>query len=664
MSIRKLSLLVAFGLLLVSLAPLRAQDDASCPEGERFFAHELLATDPVCIPDEPLRILTLEPYSFEALYTLGVPQAGTMTLAKEFFTQNFPEYTDDVDGIAEVGFPPNLELILALEPDLILGTNLPFLADLYDELSAIAPTLLAEVTLSGQWQDAQRFFAAVVGQPDAMQAQFDAYDDRLAAFADALEADPASLAVSVVRVRGDGIAISGADLFPTTVLQDAGLSRPAGQLEQDGLAISLEELQAADGDVIFIWMQEGIPATMDDARAILEELVNDPLWAALNAVQNDQVYIVGSHWIGYGFVAAHAMLDDLFVTLTDADPADVAPNPFNAVPDEGNANKPLAQTCPEGERFFAHELLATDPVCIPDEPLRILTLGMPSFETLMALGIQPYASPAPYIQNYANYYPGLADEVAGIRDMGPLAFTSIEAVVEADPDLIIGHEARFMEFYDDLSAVAPTLLYEFEHSGVWQDIAAFVAQIVNREAEYDALLADYNARVEDLQASLGDTAPVIPIIRVRPDALRLYVRASFPGAVVEDVGLPRPESQDYDNATMQDEFGQSTFYAISRESIQLVAGDVIFIWTSSPTAQLAEEAEDRQQALLDDPLFGTLDAVQARRTHEVGGYWIGSSFVAAHYILDDLFTYVAEAEPTIPNPFRATRDAESEPDGE
>lgn len=305
-----------------------AQDVNACEVGFRLFADELLVTDPICIPEEPQRIITLEPYSYETLYALDVEQIGTVSLAKLFLIQNFPTFEEDLAGIEEIGFPPNPERILALEPDLILGTNLPFITDIYDDLSAIAPTVLADVTVSGQWQDAQRFFAEVVGQPDAMDALFESYQQRIAEFQTALDADPAQIEASIVRVRGDGIAISNETVFPSIVVRDTGLDRPEGQLEREETVISFEELQAADGDAIFVWSQEANPNTLQNAQDLLAELQNDPLWASLDAVQNDRVYVVGSHWIGYGFPSAHAVLDDLFVHLTDVDPAEVSPNPF------------------------------------------------------------------------------------------------------------------------------------------------------------------------------------------------------------------------------------------------------------------------------------------------------------------------------------------------
>jgi hypothetical protein len=45
-------------------------------------------------------------------------------------------------------------------------------------------------------------------------------------------------------------------------------------------------------------------------------------------VRDDQVYRVGGHWIGWGFHAAHAVIDDLFTYVAEVNPAEVSPNPF------------------------------------------------------------------------------------------------------------------------------------------------------------------------------------------------------------------------------------------------------------------------------------------------------------------------------------------------
>jgi iron complex transport system substrate-binding protein len=308
--------------------------------------------------------------------------------------------------------------------------------------------------------------------------------------------------------------------------------------------------------------------------------------------------------------------------------------------------------CEDGFRLFEHELLATDPVCIPEQPERIVALE--SFEVLLSLDYPPVAAVTSFLENHVINFPTLAEEVDDIEGLGTLRTPNAEVLIAANPDLIIGSRQRLEPFYDQLSTIAPTVLYDFAHSGLWKEVTAMLADITNQQDEYEAQLALYESRVQEFREALGDTELSVSVVRILPTGVRLYTQDSFSGEVIESVGLTRPESQQYTNDEMLDEFGQPTFYGISRENLQLADGDFIFIWTTGYTPEVAADAKERLQALRDDPLWSTLGAVRDNDIHEVGGYWIGSSFIAAHYMLDDLFEYVLDTEPTIPNPFVRT----------
>jgi hypothetical protein len=51
-------------------APAAAEATAVCAAGQRLFAHELLATEPVCVPEQADRIATLEPAAHDLLMAL------------------------------------------------------------------------------------------------------------------------------------------------------------------------------------------------------------------------------------------------------------------------------------------------------------------------------------------------------------------------------------------------------------------------------------------------------------------------------------------------------------------------------------------------------------------------------------------------------------------
>ncbi|MEM9955410.1 MAG: iron-siderophore ABC transporter substrate-binding protein, partial [Chloroflexota bacterium] len=312
--------------------------------------------------------------------------------------------------------------------------------------------------------------------------------------------------------------------------------------------------------------------------------------------------------------------------------------------------------CEDGFRLFDHELLATDPVCIPETPQRIISLERLSFETLMSINYLPVATASGYLENFVIDFPTISDRIESIEDIGTTVNPNAESLLDAQPDLIFGSGPRTLELYDELSSIAPTLLFEFDHSGQWLDIAAFVADAIGAEDAYQRLLADYEARLDALRDELGGNSPIISVVRIRPSDVRLYVTDSFSGQVINSANLPRPTSQDYTSDEMQAEFGQQTFYPVSRENIPMADGDIIFVWITGYTPEIAAQAIDRLETLQTDPLWGALEAVQNGNLIEVGGYWIGSSFIAAHYMLDDLFVHVAGVDPqdVSTNPFLDT----------
>lgn len=271
-----------------------------------------------CVPNQIERLVTLDSVAYEYAIALGLQPIGTVSSE---FSASLIEQTEQVANIGQTG-EPNLESVLALEPDLILG--LDFHESLYAQASQIAPTVLLQFEHSGQWKDVFQKFSTVVNQ-EAMAAEvMDKYQQRLAEFKRRLAASATSLPqVSIVRVYPDSINLYLRDSFPGTVLQDAGLPRPVAQdisaTEAQSIAnnpiqisISRELLAQADADVIFLWTGENTPEAKEQAEQRLTQLKADPLWQQLKAIQQNQIYQVPSYWIGSGPIAANAVVDDLF----------------------------------------------------------------------------------------------------------------------------------------------------------------------------------------------------------------------------------------------------------------------------------------------------------------------------------------------------------------
>ncbi|MEM9807039.1 MAG: iron-siderophore ABC transporter substrate-binding protein [Cyanobacteria bacterium P01_D01_bin.56] len=281
-----------------------------------------------CVPTQIERLVTLDTTSFENAVALGLQPIATVDTHR--FNSLLEEHLADVVNLGQVD-EPNIERVLTLKPDLIL--MLDYQPALYAQVSQIAPTIFIEFEHSGLWKEVFREYSRVLGREDIGQQVLDNYDRRLQEFKQQREAEQqgnltSSLQVSAIRIYPDRVNLYFRESFPGTVLDDAGLSRPEGQditasearrRYQNPIqaSISLEQLDQADGDVIFVWIAQGEIVEEETAQQRLAKLQANPLWRGLKAVQNNQIYVVPSYWVGNGPLAAKAMIDDLFKYLLE-----------------------------------------------------------------------------------------------------------------------------------------------------------------------------------------------------------------------------------------------------------------------------------------------------------------------------------------------------------
>ncbi|MEM7799175.1 MAG: hypothetical protein AAF633_08300, partial [Chloroflexota bacterium] len=130
--------------------------------------------------------------------------------------------------------------------------------------------------------------------------------------------------------------------------------------------------------------------------------------------------------------------------------------------------------------------------------------------------------------------------------------------------------------------------------------------------------------------------------------------ASFSGAILKDVGFSFPEPQ----LSLIDEDLDLAEISISDERIDLIDGDYLFIYGGFPDSTFETYYDTTTSSLVDDfrkdPLFQFLNAEGAGQVEEVDMYWAEGGIYSAHYLLDDLFRYVAGVDPeeVAPNPLK------------
>ncbi|MDW5327932.1 iron-siderophore ABC transporter substrate-binding protein [Plantactinospora sp. KLBMP9567] len=282
-----------------------------------------------------------------------------------------------------------------------------------------------------------------------------------------------------------------------------------------------------------------------------------------------------------------------------------------------------------GTRTITHAMGSTE---VPAQPKRVVVLDSDKIDTALSLGVVPIgAAQAGEVAGWPSYFG--ADKVAGIKQVGLLTEPDLEAITALQPDLILGSKFRQEKFYDELSAIAPTVFTE--RVGItWKENFLLDGQALGKEQEAKDLLAAYEKRAKDLGATLGDAAArKISIVRFRPTEIRVYGPESFSGLVLGDVGLGRPERQLLANKE------DKRFDKVSPERISEVDGDIIFV------TAFGEKAAAEQARVTGGSLWKNLTAVKAGKAYVVADetWMTGIGVTAAGKILDDLEKYVPAA---------------------
>ncbi len=321
-------LIILLGLIMLGFS--YAQE---CEEGFRFFDHELLATEPLCIPENPERILALDMASVEMTLLTGKNLVGTANWILSELPLLETRFADALESAEDVGYPANLEQTLLLAPDLILAVGTSVAGDTIDASAAgeIAPVVLADPAVFDDWQLGMSFWAEVLGTQDLYTEMLTNYETRVGELRSEL-GNASETTISLVPIAGGSVYMWMPDTAPGSILEDVGFARPEPQsLEAEAaqerygaaqyIQVSEERYDLLDADVIFYFTYAASdPGTAGKEAGNVRALEQNPLWQSLSAVQNDRAYFVpGYWWRAQTYLLANKVLDDMFINLAGAE---------------------------------------------------------------------------------------------------------------------------------------------------------------------------------------------------------------------------------------------------------------------------------------------------------------------------------------------------------
>lgn len=217
---------------------------------------------------------------------LDVKPVGAVTVSGEF-PPMFQSITSDAQSIGEKT-EPNFEAILALQPDVILGTT-KFKPEVVQQLEKIAPTILYS-HIATDWEANLTLLGELAGKQDQAAGIIAQYKSDLEAAKAQFGSDLKDKKVAAVRVRGGQVYVYPADVFFNPVLYgDLGFAVPdeikAAKAQE---ALSIEKFAEMNPDVLFIQFS---PDENKDTPNALEELQNNPIMKNINAVKNGKTFV-------------------------------------------------------------------------------------------------------------------------------------------------------------------------------------------------------------------------------------------------------------------------------------------------------------------------------------------------------------------------------------
>jgi len=233
----------------------------------------------VNVPDNPQRVVSIAPSITETLYALGL---GNRLVGDT----DYCDYPPEARTKPHVGamLNPSLEKIVALKPDLVLGTDEANRRETADQLAHLGTPLYGVTahTVDGTLQSLEDLGRVLNWQQptDKLAAGLRA---RVAAVRGRVQGHPQPKVLFVVWYRP--LITAGKATFISDVIRSAGGISISDDLQGEWPRMGLEEVLKRNPDIILFPRTEAFAPGLEDFQKL-------PGWGKLPAVQARRLYLV------------------------------------------------------------------------------------------------------------------------------------------------------------------------------------------------------------------------------------------------------------------------------------------------------------------------------------------------------------------------------------
>lgn len=291
---RIIGILIMGALAVGAVLSLQTQTPAMQPASTAMRTVTDSAGRVVQIPIRLQRVIVLNPSNLDLFYAAGGRVVGKPT------TQALPDTVKTaVAAVPEVGTTanPNVEKLIALKPDLVLGVNVPPHHQLVPVLEkAGIPILLQMLDNYQQILDTLRFYGELTGRPEQAAAIIKGIEDDYRRLMANKGAKPAP---EVLLVWGSTTSFQMAtsksfagDLLRRLGAHNVADSQAGLSAKMSSVPLSLEYVSKSNPDVILLITHSSDTKVGEKFRA---ELAAHPAWQGLKAVSNNRVHQLPYH---------------------------------------------------------------------------------------------------------------------------------------------------------------------------------------------------------------------------------------------------------------------------------------------------------------------------------------------------------------------------------
>ena len=244
----------------------------------------------VTIPVHPQRVVILNASNIDLYVAAG---GGADIVGKATSKALAPEVVQATEKAAEVGIihSPDVEKILSLQPDLVIGTNVPFHTDLAATLQqAGIPLYIQALDSREDLKTALAFYGSLTGQVDKAQQAIAKLEQSQAEVKAHINGriPPKSL---IVFGSPDSFNMGTSKCFTGDLVKELGGGNIADQAESDSgyVPISMEFVARENPEVMLLIMH-GNAAELEDRMR--QELAANEAWQDIVAVKAGRVYVL------------------------------------------------------------------------------------------------------------------------------------------------------------------------------------------------------------------------------------------------------------------------------------------------------------------------------------------------------------------------------------